>query len=121
MTNLKYILDDIARGETVYVLHPKKYQIQPLFYGKMGIELNIDDDPSTMDTPWGTTRQVTDLCLGGGDLEDFMGYYQYYGLFWLKQYIKNILQHFQRCVKEFLIFHWLLDEIIHHTMAFMYK
>ena len=56
MTNLEYILDDVASGETVYVLHPKEYQIQPLFSGELGIELNKGDNPSTTDTPRGTTK-----------------------------------------------------------------
>ena len=39
----------------------------------MGIEPNIGNNPSIMDTLWGTAGQAADLCLGGGDLEDFMG------------------------------------------------
>jgi len=57
----------------------------------MGIELNKSNNPSIMDTLRGTARQIMDLCLGGGDLKDLMGYYQCQGLLWLKQYMDNIL------------------------------
>ena len=56
MINFKYILDDIALGEIVYILHPKEYQIQPLFSGELGIKLNKGDNPSTTDTPQGTAK-----------------------------------------------------------------
>ena len=121
VTNLEHILDDVARGETVYVLHPKEYRIQPLFHGSMGIELNRSDDPSTTDTLRGTAGQVADSCPGGGDLEDLTGYYQRQGLLWLKQYMDNMLRHLQRCVKEFPTLHWLLHETIHRTVASIYK
>ena len=91
--NFEHILDDIVLGEMVYVLHLKEYQIQPLFNGELGIELNKGNNPSTTNTLQGTTGQITDLCLGGGDLEDLMGYYQCHRLLWLKQYIENILQY----------------------------
>ena len=45
---LKHMMNNIALGETIYVLHPKEYQIQPLFYNKMGIEPNIGDTPYTI-------------------------------------------------------------------------
>ena len=51
MINLKHILDDIASGKMVYILHLKEYQIQPLFNGKLGIKFNKGNNPSTMDTP----------------------------------------------------------------------
>ena len=93
MTNFKYILDDVALGEMVYILYLKEYWIQPLSYSELGIELSKSNNPSITDTPRGTTGHVVDLCLGGGDLEDLTGYYQRHGLLWLKQYIENILQH----------------------------
>ncbi len=57
----------------------------------MGIELNKNDDPFTTDTLQRTARQVINLCLKGGDLKDFIGYYQRQRLLWLQQYINNIL------------------------------
>ena len=83
MTNLEYILDDIALGEMVYILHPKKYQIQPLSYGKLGIKFNKNDNPFTTDTPQGTIGHVADSCPKDGDLENLTGYYyaiDYFGL-----------------------------------------
>jgi len=56
LISLKDILEDIALGEIVYTLYPKEYQIQPLFYSKIGIEPSIGDNPSVMDTLWGTAR-----------------------------------------------------------------
>ena len=44
-------------------------------YGELGIELNKSDNFFIMDIPRGTAGYVIDLCLGGGDLKDFMGYY----------------------------------------------
>ena len=73
--NLKYILDNIALGKTVYILHPKEYQIQPLFYSNIGIEPNINNNPSIIDTPRGTARQAVDLYPGGGDIKDLTGYF----------------------------------------------
>ena len=78
--NLKYILDNIASSEIVYILHLKEYQIQPLSYSELGIKLSKGDNPFTTDTPWGTAGHVMDLCLKGGDLEDLIGYYQRYRL-----------------------------------------
>ena len=74
--NLKYILDNIALGETVYILYLKEYQIQPLFYSNIGIKPNIGNNPSTTDTLQGTTRQAVDLCLRGGDIKDLIEYFQ---------------------------------------------
>jgi len=54
VTNFEYFLNNIALGKIVYVLHLKEYWIQPLFYSKMGIELNIGDNPFIIDTLWGT-------------------------------------------------------------------
>ena len=54
------MMNNVAPGETIYVLHPKEYWIQPLFYNKMGMEPNIGDTPYIMDILWGTTRQVVD-------------------------------------------------------------
>ena len=39
----------------------------------MGIEPNIGDNPSIIDTPWGTTGQAIDLCPGGSDIKDLTG------------------------------------------------
>ena len=41
----------------------------------MGIKLNRSDNPSIIDILWGTAGQVADLCPGGGNLKDLMGYY----------------------------------------------
>jgi len=38
MTTLKHIMNNIALGETIYVLHLKEYQIQPLFHSKTDME-----------------------------------------------------------------------------------
>ena len=51
MTNLKHILDNTVLGEIVYILHPNEYWIQPLFNGKLCIELNKGNNPFIMDTP----------------------------------------------------------------------
>ena len=75
MINFKYILDNIVSGKIIYILHLKKYQIQSLFNSKLGIKLNKGDNFSIIDTPQGTTRQIIDLCLGGGNFKDLMGYY----------------------------------------------
>ena len=90
-------------------------------YGELGIKLNKGNNLFTTDTPQRTARHVIDSCLRGGDFEDFMGYYQCYRLFWLKQYIENMLQHFQRCVKDFPTLHWLLYKTIHHTVTSIYE
>ena len=87
----------------------------------MGIEPNISNNPSTIDTLWGTARQITDLCPGGGDLKNLTGYYQHQRLLWLKQYIDNTLQHLQRCVKEFPTLHWLPYKTVYRTVASMYE
>ena len=73
--NLKHILDNIVSGKIVYILHPKEYWIQPLFYGKLGIKLSKGDNLFITNTLWGTARHIIDLCLGGGNFEDFIGYY----------------------------------------------
>ncbi len=39
----------------------------------MGIKPNISNNPSTIDTLWGTAGQAVDLCLGGGDIKDLTG------------------------------------------------
>jgi len=36
----------------------------------MGIKLNISDTPFIIDTPQGTTGQVMDIYLGGGDFKN---------------------------------------------------
>ena len=41
----------------------------------MGIEPNIGDNLSIIDTLRGTARQAVDLCLGGGDIKDLIGYF----------------------------------------------
>ena len=43
----------------------------------MGIEPNISDNPFIIDTLWGTTRQAVDLCLGGSNIKDLIGCFQY--------------------------------------------
>ena len=73
--NFEHILDNIALGETVYILHPKEYQIQPLFYSELGIKLSKSNNPFITDTLQETAGHIANLCLGGGDLEDLMGYY----------------------------------------------
>ena len=50
MTNFEYILDNIALSKIVYILHPKKYQIQPLSYSELGIELSKGNNPFTKNT-----------------------------------------------------------------------
>ena len=39
----------------------------------MGIEPNISNNPSIIDTPRGTARQAIDSYLGGGDIKDLIG------------------------------------------------
>jgi len=80
LISLKDILEDVALGEIVYALYPKEYWIQPLFYSKMGIEPSIGDNPSVMDTLWGTAGQVTETLQGGGDLKDPIRYFYRYRL-----------------------------------------
>ena len=58
MTTLKYMINNIALGKTIYILHPKEYQIQPLFYSKMGIEPNISNTLYITDIPQRTAGQV---------------------------------------------------------------
>ena len=60
LTSLRDILDNIALGKIVYTLYLKEYQIQPLSYGKMGVELYIGQNTSVINTLRGTARQVTD-------------------------------------------------------------
>ena len=55
------MMNNIAPGKTIYVLYPKEYQIQPLFYNEMGMELNIGNTPYIMDILQGTTGQVVDI------------------------------------------------------------
>jgi len=50
LASLKDILKDIALGKIVYTLHLKEYQIEPLFYSKMGIEPSIGNNPSIIET-----------------------------------------------------------------------
>ena len=50
----------------------------------MGIEPNIGDNPSTIDTLWGTTGQAAVLYPGGGNVKDLTEYFQRQGLLWLK-------------------------------------
>ena len=56
MTSLRDILKNVTLGEIVYTLHPKEYQIESLFYGKINIKLNIGYNPFVTDTLWGTIR-----------------------------------------------------------------
>ena len=84
LISLKDILEDIEPDKIVYVLYLKEYQIQPLFYSKMGIEPSIGDNPSIIDTLRGTTGQVAETLQGGGDLEDLTRYFYRYGLLQLK-------------------------------------
>jgi len=84
LISLKYILEDIELDKIVYVLYPKEYRIQPLFYSKTGIEPSIGDNPSITDTLWGTAGQVMEILQGGGDLKDLMRYFYRYRLLWLK-------------------------------------
>jgi len=50
----------MAPGKTVYALYLKEYQIEPLFYSKIGIEPSIGNNPSIMETPQGAAGQVTE-------------------------------------------------------------
>ena len=54
LISLKNILEDVELNKIVYILYLKEYQIQPLFYSKMGIELSISNNPSMTNTLWGT-------------------------------------------------------------------
>ena len=101
LISLKDILEDIELDKIVYILYLKEYQIQPLFYSKIGIEPSIGDNPSITDTLQGTTGQVTEILQGGGDLKDLIGYLYCYRLLQLKQYVENILRDLKRCVKKF--------------------
>jgi len=112
LVSLKDILEDIALGKIVYALYPKEYRIEPLFYGKMGIEPSIGDNPSTTETLWGAARQVIKTLQGGGDFEDLTRYFYRHRLLWLKQYVENILRHLKRCVKEFPTLYWLPHEMV---------
>ena len=49
LISLRDILDNITLGEIVYALYLKEYQIQPLFYSKMGVEFCIGEDTSITD------------------------------------------------------------------------
>jgi len=51
----------MALGKTVYALYLKEYWIKPLFYGKMGIEPSIGDNPFIMETLWGAAGQVAEI------------------------------------------------------------
>ena len=112
LTSLEDILENIAPDETVYALHPKEYRIQPLFHGKMGIEPNIGENLSATDTLRGIAGQVAETQQGGGDIENIMRYFHRHGLLWLKQYMESMLQHLERCVKEFPTLYWLPHETI---------
>ena len=68
-------MNNIALGEIIYILHPKEYQIQPLFYGKMVIKPNIYNNPYTMDTLQGIARQITDTLSGSGDFKNLIEYF----------------------------------------------
>ena len=46
----------------------------------MGIEPNISDNPSTINTLQGTAGQAADSYLGGSDINDLTGYFQRQGL-----------------------------------------
>ena len=61
LASLKDILEDMALGKTVYALYLKEYWIKPLFYGKMGIEPSIGDNPFIMETLWGAAGQVAEI------------------------------------------------------------
>ena len=61
LISLKNILEDIKLDKIVYILHLKEYQIQPLFYNKIGIEPSIGNNPSTINTLQGTTGQVIEI------------------------------------------------------------
>ena len=74
---LKHIINNIALSKIIYVLHPKKYWIQPLFHNKMGMGPNIGDTPYTTDILWGTARQAVDIQQRGGDFKDLMKYFQH--------------------------------------------
>ena len=53
------MINDVVLGKTIYILHLKKYWIQSLFYGEMGIEPK-KGDPLT-NILWGTAGQVVDI------------------------------------------------------------
>ena len=74
---LKHIINNVAPGKTIYVLHPKEYWIQPLFYDKMGMEPNVSDTPYTTNILWGTARQVIDIQQKDSNFKNFMGYFQH--------------------------------------------
>ena len=74
----------MAPGEIVYALHPKEYQIKPLFYGKMGIKPSIGDNPFIMETLQEAAGQVIEILQGSGDFKDLIKYFHYYRLLWLK-------------------------------------
>jgi len=61
LISLKDILEDVVLGEIVYALYLKEYWIQPLFYSKIGIKPSIGDNPSVIDTLWGTAGQVMEI------------------------------------------------------------
>ena len=48
--SLKNILNNIALSKIVYALYLKKYQIQPLSYGKTDIKLYISENTSITNT-----------------------------------------------------------------------
>ena len=50
LISLRDILNDIGLGKIVYALYLKEYQIQPLSYSKMGVELYIGENTSITDT-----------------------------------------------------------------------
>ena len=50
-----------------------------------------------------------------------MRYFHRHGLLWLKQYMESMLQHLERCVKEFPTLHWLPHETIQRTVGAMYE
>ena len=58
LINFKNILEDIKSDKTVYILYLKEYQIQPLFYSKIGIKLSIGNNPFIINTLQGTAGQV---------------------------------------------------------------
>jgi len=51
----------MAPGKIVYALHLKEYQIEPLFYSKIGIEPSIGNNPSITETLRGAARQVAEI------------------------------------------------------------
>ena len=70
-------MNNITLSETIYILHPKEYWIQPLFYSEMGMEPNIGNNPYTINTPQGTARQVVNTLPGNSNFKDFMKYFQH--------------------------------------------